>query len=101
MKQFHTHALSQINIWVWTASILPLTFLAGLFFLEFIGLRTYYHISLVVGATILVVLSVVWWWWTLYTIEKVTEDLSRTLEKIDEVVVEVIEIKKDMNEIKK
>lgn len=101
MKQFHTHALSQISIWIWMASILPLIFLAGLFFLEFIGLRTYYHISLVAGATILFALSVVWCWWTLYTIAKVTEVLSKTSEKIDEVVVEVIEIKKDMNEIKK
>ena len=101
MKEFHKRALSQISIWAWAATVLPLVTLAGLFFLEFIGLRSYYHVTLTIGATLMFALSVVWWWWALYTIAKVTETLGQTSEKLDTVVEEVVDIKKDINNIKK
>ena len=101
MKEFHKKALSQISIWAWAATVLPLVALAGLFFMEFIGLRSYYHVSLTIGATVMFAVSVVWWWWALYTIAKVTDTLGQTSEKLDTVVDEVVEIKKDINEIKK
>ena len=101
MKEFHKRALSQISIWAWAATVLPIVALAGLFFLEFIGLRSYYHVSLTIGATVMFAVSVVWWWWALYTIAKVTDTLGQTSEKLDTVVDEVVEIKKDINEIKK
>ena len=101
MKEFHKRALSQISIWAWAATVLPLVALAGLFFLEFIGLRSYYHVSLTIGATTMFALSAVWWWWALYTIAKVTDTLGQTSEKLDTVVDEVVEIKKEVSEIKK
>ena len=101
MKEFHKRALSQISIWAWAATVLPIVALAGLFFLEFIGLRSYYHVSLTIGATVMFAVSVVWWWWALYTIAKVTDTLGLTSEKLDTVVDEVVEIKKDITEIKK
>jgi len=101
LKEFHKRALSQISIWAWAATVLPLVTLAGLFFLEFIGMRTYYHVTLTIGATAMFALSVVWWWWALYTIARVTETLGQTSEKLDTVVGEVVEIKKEVNIIKK
>ena len=101
MKEFHKRALSQISIWAWAATVLPIVALAGLFFLEFIGLRSYYHVSLTIGATVMFALSVVWWWWALYTIAKVTDTLGQTSEKLNTVIVDVVEIKKEVSEIKK
>lgn len=101
MKDFHKRTLSQISIWAWAATVLPLVALAGLFFLEFIGLRTYYHASLVFGATIMFAISVVWWWWALYTISNVTSMLGKTSNKVIEVSTEVKEIKKEVNDLKK
>ena len=101
MKEFHKKALLQISIWAWAATILPIVALAGLFFLEFIGLRSYYHLTLTIGATIMFAVSVVWWWWALYTIAGVTSVLGKTSEKLDEVVDEVVDIKKDIKEITK
>ena len=101
MKEFHKRALSQISIWAWAATVLPLVALAGLFFLEFIGMRSYYHVTLTIGATLMFGISVVWWWWALYTIAGVTETLGKTSEKLDTVVEEVVDIKKDVKEIKK
>ena len=100
MKEFHRRALSQISIWAWAATVLPLVSLAGLTFLEFIGLRSYYHVTLIIGATTMFAFSVVWWWWALYTIAKVTETLGQTSEKLDTVVEEVIDIKKEVGQIK-
>jgi hypothetical protein len=101
LKEFHKKALSQISIWAWAATILPLVALAGLFFLEMIGLRSYYHATLIVGATVMFAVSVVWWWWALYTIAGVTSLLGKTSEKLDTVVEEVTDIKKEFIEIKK
>lgn len=100
MKDFYKKALSQISIWSWAAIILPIVSLAGLFFLEFIGLHSYYHVTLVIGATTMVALSVIWWWWALYTIARVTLVLGETLEKIEVVETEVKELKKDIQLIK-
>jgi hypothetical protein len=101
LKEFHKKALSQISIWAWAATILPLVALAGLFFLEMIGLRSYYHATLIVGATVMFAISVVWWWWALYTIAGVTSVLGKTSDKLDIVVEEVVDIKKEVIEIKK
>lgn len=101
MKDFHTRALSQISIWAWAATVLPLVALAGLFFLECIGLRSYYHMTLTIGATVMFAISVVWWWWALYTIAGVTSTLGKTSEKLDVVIDEVVDIKKEVSEIKK
>lgn len=100
MKDFHKKVLSQISIWAWAATVLPIVTLAGLFFLEFIGLRTYYHVSLVIGATAMFGISVIWWWWALYTIYNVTNMLGKTSEKVDSVVDQVTHIKKDIQQIK-
>ena len=96
MKEFHKKALSQISIWAWAATVLPLVALAGLFFLEMIGLRSYYHVTLTAGATIMFAISVVWWWWALYTIAGVTSLLGKTSKKLDTVVEEVTDIKKEI-----
>ena len=101
MKEFHKRALSQISIWAWAATVLPLVALGGLFFLEMIGMRSYYHLTLTIGATTMFAISVVWWWWALYTIAKVTDTLGQTSEKLDTVVDDVVVIKKDIDEIKK
>ena len=101
MKEFHKRALSQISIWAWAATVLPIVALAGLFFLEFIGLRSYYHVSLTIGATVMFAVSVIWWWWALYTIAGVTDTLGQTSKKLDTVVNEVVDIKKEVSEIKK
>jgi len=100
MKDFHKKVLSQISIWAWAATILPIVALAGLFFLEFIGLRTYYHVTLVISATAMFAVSAVWWWWALYTIYRVTNILGKTSEKVETVVDEVKHIKKDIKQIK-
>jgi hypothetical protein len=81
--------------------VLPLVALAGLFFLEFIGLRSYYHVTLTIGATVMFSISVVWWWWALYTIASVTSTLGKTSEKLDAVIDEVVDVKKEVSEIKK
>jgi len=100
MKEFHKRALSQISIWAWAATVLPLVALAGLFFMEFIGLRSYYHVSLTIGATVMFAVSVVWWWWALYTIAGVTSLLGKTSENLNEVTTEVKEIKNEIKTLK-
>lgn len=99
--KFYEKKLKEVSIWAWLATILPIVALAGLFFLEFIGLRSYYHTALVVGSTIMFGISVVWWWWALHTIAGVTKALGNTTEKFEEVTTEVDTIKKELKKFKK
>lgn len=101
MKKFHEKKLSEINVWAWAATILPMVALAALFFMEFIGLRSYYHTTLVIGATIMFGISVCWWWWALYTIANVTKIIGKTTDNIEEVTKEVITIKDEIKDLKK
>ena len=100
MQTFHKKILSQISLWAWAATVLPIVSLAGLFFIDFIGTDTYYQMALVVGAIAMFAVAVVWWWWAIYTIAKLTLILGDTSEKFDKVTGEFKEIRKDINSLK-
>jgi hypothetical protein len=98
MKNFHKMALKHIQWWAWAAVVLPLTALAGMFFVEFIGTDTQYKLALATGATVMFGIAVVWWWWALYIIAKVTGILAKTIDRFDDVDTDIKEIRKDLKE---
>src|SRR6056300_1160411 len=93
---FHKKKLSEIKLWAWAAAVLPITALAGLFFINFIGHDTYYQIALAIGATAMFFIAVIWWWWALWTMLQVTNILGSTIEKFDVVEKEIKEIKTEV-----
>ena len=96
MLEFHKIKLRQIRWWAWAASVLPLTALAGLFFIYEFGTDTWYSIAMVVGATTTFGFAVVWWWWALWTMAQLTGMFGKTLEKFIIVEDEIKEIKKEV-----
>lgn len=96
MIKFYNQKLKEIKIWAWAATVLPISALAGLFLMEFIGLDDYKRIALTVGATIVFTFSVIWWWWALYTISKITHFLSESSEKFSEVKEEIKLVKEEI-----
>jgi hypothetical protein len=95
-KNFHKTKLSEIKWWAWAATVLPLTALAGMFFIEYIGTDDWYHIALGIGAMVMFGIAVVWWWWALWTILQVTNVLGTTVKKFDVVDDEIKEIKREV-----
>ena len=98
LKDFHQKKLKQIKIWAWAAAVLPISSLAGLFFVRYIGTETYYDIALVIGASIMFAIAVIWWWWALYTIAQVTNILGNIAEKFKDVGQEIKSIRKDISQ---
>ena len=90
--------IKQSKIWIILASVLPLTALSGIFFLEFIGRDNLITISLVIGAVMMFLFAVIWWWWAIYTISKFAVNLSKTIEKFDDVKKDLKEIRKDFQD---
>lgn len=92
---FHKKKLSEIKLWAWAAAVLPITALAGLFFIYQFGTDTLLNIAMVIGATAMFGVAVVWWWWALWTILQVTNILGMTVSKFEVVEKEITEIKKE------
>lgn len=93
---FHLKALQQIRWWAWAAVVLPLTGLAGMFFVEFFGTDTHYRLALATGATVMFGIAVIWWWWALYIIAKVTMAISHAIEKLTDVDADIKEVRKEL-----
>ena len=98
LKDFHKKQLQEIKWWIWAAIVLPIVALAGLFFIEVIGLDTYVNTALTIGATAMFFVSVVWWWWAIWTIARVITMLSNTVDKFDGVKEDLRSIKKIINQ---
>lgn len=96
MIKFYNQKLREIKIWAWAATILPMTALAGMFFIEFIGMSDTKRTFLTIGATLTFTTSVIWWWWALWTISKITHFLGESTEKFNEVKEEIKAIRHDI-----
>ena len=71
IKNFSEQALKQIRIWTWAAAVLPITALAGMFFVWMFGTDTLFATVLSVGATIMFCVAAVWWWWIIWIVSKI------------------------------
>ena len=86
----------EARYWMIAASVLPLTALSGLFFLQYIGWATNLEKLLTIGATAMFFIAVVWWWWAIWTIAKVTDLLGKAMNGVSEVKDELMSLKKDI-----
>lgn len=98
MLKFSENTIGQLKIWAIVGAVLPIVFLACLFFISIFGLEETYQKALVVGATLMFAMASLWWWWVIRTIFNITKILSRTLDRFDHVKEDLSEIK---NEVKK
>jgi len=96
LRDFHKKKLKQIKWWAWAAAVLPLSSLAGLFFIKFIGYATWFDTALIIGATTMFTIGVVWWWWAIWTMAQVTNVLGIISEKFKDVSKELKDIKKEL-----
>lgn len=96
IHNFHKQKLTEIKWWAWTATVLPLTSLAALFFAWIFGLETFYNKMLVIGATSMFGVAVLWWWWALWTIAGVTRMLGKTISSLKAVKTELNHLKNDV-----
>ena len=91
--EFKTNTIRQIRIWAWAATVLPITALAGLFFVWRFAPETFLGYAFVIGEIIIFGVAVVWWWWAMYTMRNLVRHWDETRDRVKEVSTDVKEIR--------
>lgn len=92
-ENFRNTTIRQIRIWAWIAAVLPLTSLAGLFFIWTFGSDTILSKAMVVGETAMFGVAVIWWWWAIFVINKLVRQWEITRSNVSDVLLELKTIK--------
>jgi protein-S-isoprenylcysteine O-methyltransferase Ste14 len=90
---FKKNTIKQIRIWAWAAAVLPITALAGLFFVWRFAPNSVLGYAFITGETVMFGIAVVWWWWAMYTMRNLVRHWDETREKVKEVSKDVKEIR--------
>ena len=92
-NNFRGKTIKQIRLWAWAAAVLPITSLAGIFFIWAFGSDTLFQRAVVFGQTTMFGIAVVWWWWAIYVINRIIRYWDVTRYKMLEVLIEVKEVR--------
>lgn len=98
-NNFRDKTIRQIRIWAWIAAVLPITSLAGLFFIWTFGSQSILSKAMIVGETAMFGVAVIWWWWAIFVINKLVRQWEITRNNVSDVLVELKEIKVIVREV--
>ena len=98
-NNFKEKTLKEITMWAWAAAVLPITALAGLFFVWAFGTTKWWNVAMIIGGTLMFLIAVAWWWWALYSIKALVSHWDDTRQNVSVVVLDVREIKTIIREI--
>lgn len=98
-NDFRNKTLTQIRLWAWAAAVLPITALAGIFFVWRFFDGTILGIAMVTGEVIMFSIAVVWWWWAMYILRNLVKHWDETRVKVVHVLDEVKEMKSVVLEV--
>lgn len=90
---FKSITIRQIRIWAWAAVVLPISALAGLFFIWRFSPETFLGYAFVTGEIIMFTIAVVWWWWAMYTIRNLIHQWDETRDRVKDVSTDIKEIR--------
>jgi hypothetical protein len=98
LKNFGIKKIREIKLWAWAAAVLPIVALAGIFFIWVFGTEEMLNISMIIGSTTMFAVAVIWWWWAIHAIYKLIILWNRADETMQEVKVDIKEIKYSIRE---
>lgn len=98
VKDFSTKALREIRLWTWAAAVLPITALAGVFFIWAFGTKTLFDLTLTVGATAMFAIAAIWWWWILWLVSRIIQKDRQVAEDLKNTSKEITELKQVVKE---
>lgn len=98
-SNFKHKTIKQIRLWAWAAAVLPITALAGIFFVWRFGTQDLLGLVMVVGETIMFSIAVIWWWWAMYVMRNLVHHWDETREKVVDVLKDVKDIKSIVAEV--
>lgn len=92
-ENFRNKTIKEIRLWAWLAAVLPLSALAGTFFIWVFGTDSMFRLAMVIGETTMFTIAVIWWWWAIYVVRRLVEQWDVTRGRVGEVLDELKEIK--------
>ena len=101
MANFKSKTIQQIRLWAWTAAVLPVTALAGIFFVWTFGTSTLFSWTMIVGETVMFSIAVIWWWWAMYILRNLVQHWDETKDRVHDVLQDVKEIRSIVVEVLK
>ena len=96
---FKNKTLNQIRLWAWAAAVLPITALAGIFFIWRFFDGSWLSIAMIAGETIMFIVAVIWWWWAMYTMRNLVKHWDETKNNVIGIVKDVKEMKSIVLEV--
>lgn len=90
---FTEKTIRQIKIWAWAAAVLPITALAGMFFIWRFAPDSVVDYAFITGETVMFCIAVIWWWWAMYTMRNLVKQWDRTKENVQSVAADIKEMK--------
>ncbi len=96
---FRKKTMRQIKIWAWAAAVLPITALAGIFFVWRFFDGTWFSTALVMGEIAMFAIAVCWWWWAMYTMRNLVKHWDETKDDVKGVLTDVREMKSMVLEV--
>ena len=91
-----TKARKEATLWQYAAWTLPFTALAILAFEYWIGLDTWYSISIIIICVTFFTVSVFWWWWAVRRFADLMDAMKQTDKNFTEVKQSLKSIKEDL-----
>lgn len=98
-NDFKSQTIRQIRLWAWAAAVLPITALAGIFFLWAFFDGTIFSWAMITGETIMFAVAVTWWWWAMYILRNLVKHWDDTREKVVDVLTDIKDIKLIVSEV--
>jgi hypothetical protein len=89
---------NQVKIWKWLASILPLTALAVISLVYFLGTDTYLKLAVIATVAGFMLASFVWWWWVIDKIKAWFKLIGETQTALKDIKEDIQEVRKDVGD---
>lgn len=90
---FRSQTIQQIRLWAWAAAILPITALAGTFFVWRFFDNTILGYVMIAGEIIMFTIAVIWWWWAMYVMRNLVKHWDETRENVKDVLNDIRSVK--------
>lgn len=98
-NDFKTQTIKQIRLWAWAAAVLPITALAGIFFVWMFFDKTVFGYALIAGETIMFLIAVIWWWWAIYVLRNLVNHWDETRQNVKSVLTDVQSIRSIISDL--
>jgi|TARA_B100000212_G_scaffold202990_2_gene153146 uncharacterized membrane protein YfbV (UPF0208 family) len=90
--------LKQVQFWNWAGKVLPMIALMALCLVLVFDMTSVKEIVISVIAVVFGSIAFTWWWWVMGAVKSLTELLSNAQTKFTEVIGEIKDLRKDIND---